>query len=106
MPLLHKIRLRVLAVLVALTLAVWAAISLAALPALPVLGVAIFTAAAAVNQLTARLGTPTCGGCGGKLEGSKLGAYGIECPHCGRLNAPPTRTADRGADDTTGARRA
>lgn len=103
MHFLHTIRMRVLTVLLALALASWIAISLIALPAWPVVGVAIITAAAAVNQLTAKLGTAVCGGCGKDLAGTGLGAYGMECPHCGRLNAPPpVQTVEQDVGDPPG----
>ncbi len=81
-----RIRLRVLAFLLGLTLTVIGVLSLTALPALPVVGVAFAAAAMAVNSMTSRLKQPTCHGCGGVLrEDAPSGQYGVVCPGCGSL---------------------
>ncbi|GJM18828.1 MAG: hypothetical protein DHS20C14_10410 [Phycisphaeraceae bacterium] len=85
MPFLSQIRLRVFAVLAGLITAVVATISLTAWPALPVIGVAIITAAAVVNTMTSRLASPVCAGCGGMLNVRDSGAYGVMCQSCGTL---------------------
>jgi predicted RNA-binding Zn-ribbon protein involved in translation (DUF1610 family) len=81
----HKIRLRVLGLLVGLALAVIATISLTTVPAWPVIGVAFATLAIAVNKMTNRLSQPTCWGCGEDLAAADEGVYGAECPSCGYL---------------------
>lgn len=85
--LLHRIRLRVFAVLVAATLAVVGAVSWAALPLWPVLGVAFATIAFAVNGMTSRLDQPVCWTCGADVSKQTPGEYGVICPECGSLNS-------------------
>lgn len=80
-----RIRLRVLAYVLGLTLTAVGLISLAALPAIPVIGVAFAAAAFGVNSLTSRLRMPVCHGCGQVLGDAPAGLYGVVCPHCGSL---------------------
>ena len=86
LPLFRKLRLRLLAVLLGTATAVVATLSLTAWPALPVVGVAVLTAAALVNTLTSRLATPICASCGESLAGQPKGVYGAICPSCGAVN--------------------
>ncbi|MFG0305001.1 MAG: hypothetical protein ACF8Q5_02165 [Phycisphaerales bacterium JB040] len=86
MPFLHRLRLRVFAVLVGVVIASIAALSVFALPAVPVVSVALITAAAVLNSMTAKLGVAVCSGCGNSLEGVPTGAYGAVCPGCGAVN--------------------
>jgi hypothetical protein len=88
MTLLHRIRLRVLAWVCGIALAAFAMISLASLPAWPVIGIAVAAVAFSVNTLTSRLGGTACMGCGHDLAGAPSGAYGIACGECGSINAP------------------
>ncbi len=82
----QRIRLRVFAVLVAAVLAVIGVLSWATLPAWPVVGVAIITVAAVVNQMTTRLSEPVCYECGGELNATETGCYGVICDACGAVN--------------------
>jgi hypothetical protein len=91
--LLHRIRLKVFALLVGMTLAVIGAVSWAALPVWPVLGVAVATVAFVVNSLTSRLNDPVCWTCGDDLSKQASGEYGIMCPKCGSLNIVPEDSA-------------
>ena len=81
----HKVRLRVLALLVGTVLAAIATASLTALPVWPVVGFAVAAAAYGVNKITARLRQPTCWGCGGDLTREPAGSYGQICPKCGTI---------------------
>ena len=104
MPWLRKLRLRVFAVLVGLTLAAIGVAGLASLPALPVVGVTITLATVMVNKMTAKLAVMTCSGCGHDLTGLPTGAYGAVCPECGVINtspAPPIRLAKDDTSSTT-----
>lgn len=83
-----RIRLRVLAFLLGLTLAVLGTISLTTLPAWPVVGVAFAAAAVAVNHMTSRLKAPVCHGCGARLGDEPPGAYGVVCSRCGFVTLP------------------
>lgn len=83
---LHKIRLRVLGVVVALGFFAFGLIAWAAWPVMPVVGVAIITAVAFVNSMTAKMIVPTCAGCGTDLTGQVAGAYGVVCPDCGTFS--------------------
>jgi hypothetical protein len=78
-------RLRVFAVLVGVTLAAIGAVSLAAVPLWPVLGVAFATVALCVNTMTSRLAGPVCWGCGEDIARLPSGEYGVMCPKCGTL---------------------
>lgn len=82
----HKVRLRVLAFMVGVGLAVFGAVSLASLPFWPVFGVAVAAVAVAVNRMTSRLTHPTCWGCGADITGQPPGEYGVMCAACGSLN--------------------
>lgn len=80
-----RIRLRVLAFTVGLAFTAIALISWAAMPVLPVIGVAVAAVAVGVNQMTSRLKQPVCHGCGRPLGDSPSGQYGVICKHCGSL---------------------
>ncbi|MBZ0171283.1 MAG: hypothetical protein K8E66_02785 [Phycisphaerales bacterium] len=82
----HKIRLRVLAVLLATIFAVIGVLTWAAWPVVPVVGVALLTVAAVVNQMTFRLAEPVCYDCGADLKAQRPGVYGVVCPGCGAVN--------------------
>ncbi len=86
MPWFHRLRLRVLGVLVAGVLAAWALAGWLTLPAWPVVGVAVLTVAAVVHKMTARVGAATCWSCGADLAGEQGGAYGVVCRGCGSVN--------------------
>lgn len=90
----HTTRLRVFAVMVAIILAAIGVITWAALPVVPVLGVALITVAAVVNQMTARLDYAVCFQCGGDLDAQKPGVYGVICPGCGAVNEAVPREGD------------
>ncbi|MFT5423264.1 MAG: hypothetical protein ACI89L_001038 [Phycisphaerales bacterium] len=83
---LHKLRLRVFAVLTAVILAAVAVISLGVWP-VPVVSVALLTAAAVLNTMTSKLAVSVCSGCGEGLGGVPTGAYGAVCPSCGTINS-------------------
>lgn len=83
---LRRLRLKVLTVLLAGALAAIGLVSWAALPAIPVVGVTIFTVAAVLNSLTTRLGQPTCWSCGHSLADAKAGVHGAMCDACGSIN--------------------
>ena len=85
----HKIRLRVLALLVCVVLAVIGIVSWAALPVWPVVGVAFATVAIVVNGMTSRLSQAVCWGCGEDISKIPSGEYGVICPHCGTLTEKP-----------------
>ncbi len=83
----QRIRLRFFAVLVATTLAVIGAVSWAALPLWPVVGVAVATFALVFNGITSRLNEPVCWTCGEDISRLQAGEYGSICPSCGALNS-------------------
>jgi hypothetical protein len=85
----HRIRLRVFALVVGATLVVIGAVSWAALPVWPVIGVAVATVAFVFNGVTSRLAQPVCWTCGADLARQQAGEYGVMCPGCGSLNATP-----------------
>jgi predicted RNA-binding Zn-ribbon protein involved in translation (DUF1610 family) len=82
----HRLRLRVLALLVAATLAAIGVASAAAWPVWPVLGFAAAAVALVVNRMAARLDGPTCLSCGSDLSRQPTGEYGVICPVCGSIS--------------------
>ncbi len=91
-----RLRLRVLAFVLGLGLTAIGLISLTALPALPIIGVAFAAAAVGVNSMTARLKQPVCHGCGKGIGDVPPGAYGTVCPDCGfmtQVGGPPKLAA-------------
>lgn len=87
----HKLRLRVLALLLGGFLAAFAMISFLAWPALPVVGATVLTVAAFVHGMTGRLSHPVCWSCGTDLAGQPTGVYGAICPGCGSVNQQSRR---------------
>jgi len=96
--LLNRLRRRTLAIVVAGVVASITAVSVAALPVLPVVGVALITVAAAVHSVTAPLKASVCTRCGTTMGDAEAGPYGAVCGSCGALNTP--------AESASGARRA
>lgn len=82
----HRLRLRVLALTVALALAAIGIASAAAWPVWPVLGCAVAAVALVVNRMASRLDHPTCLACGSDLSGQPTGVHGSFCPACGAIN--------------------
>lgn len=80
-----RVRFRVLAFVLGLAFTAIGLISLTAIPALPVIGVAFAAAAVGVNSLTAKLKQPVCHGCGNPIGDAPSGHYGSVCPGCGSL---------------------
>jgi len=74
--------------LVAITLATFVSITLAGLPAIPMIGVAVAAAAVSISKLTLRLSHPTCFSCGRDLSSQPVGTHGIACPGCGSVRSP------------------
>lgn len=91
--------MRALALVLGLTLVVIATISLTALSAWPVVGVAVVAAAVAVNSMAAklRLENPVCVHCEQDLSEQTPGVYGVVCPNCGTIDASLARSADDAA---------
>lgn len=89
----HKTRLKVLAFSMGIALAALGVISLTALPAWPVVGVAVAAVALTVNRVAARLSVnqAMCFGCGLSIADAPVGEYGSVCPHCGAVNQPISR---------------
>ncbi len=85
----HRLRLRVLALLVAATLAAIGIASAVAWPVWPVLGFAAAAAALVVNRMASRLDESTCLSCGADLTGQPHGQHGVICPACGGISNPP-----------------
>lgn len=94
MTLLHKTRLRVMAMLVAVGLAAFAVIGWTTVPAWPIVGVAVAVSVAAMNTMTKRLQAPICLVCGTSLSEAPAGIYGRVCPDCGAISGA-------GPNDTT-----
>ncbi|MEN1704734.1 MAG: hypothetical protein AAGJ54_04385 [Planctomycetota bacterium] len=91
----RKLRLRVFGVIVGGSLAVVTALSVASIPVLPVVGVAVITVAALVNGMTSKLAEPACRTCGApQTADAEVGVYGVICESCGAINEP-VETSDR-----------
>lgn len=83
-----RIRLRALAYVLGISLFALGVISLTALPAWPVVGMAVACAAVAMNRLGARLEAPVCLRCGAELPQEPASEHGVACVDCGAVNAP------------------
>jgi hypothetical protein len=84
----HKVRVRVLWIVVGVALTTMGVISMTTIPAWPIVGVAVAALALVVNQMTSKLSQPTCYGCGKSLSGLPSGEHGTICPNCGSINQP------------------
>lgn len=84
----HKTRLKALAFAMGIALAALGVISLTALPAWPVVGVAVAAVAFSVNRIAARLSVDRamCFGCGQSIADAPEGEHGSICPGCGSIN--------------------
>ncbi len=85
---LSRVRVRAVLWIVGIGLCTWAAILLAGLSWVPVVGVAVAAAAATINKVAHRLDKPVCHGCGHDMRGEPLGPAGAVCPTCGSLHQP------------------
>lgn len=85
---LQKLRLKVFALLVALTIAVITVVGMLSVPVLPAIGVALVAAVTMVNSMTTKLSAITCSGCGKDLSQAPANTYGIICPNCGTTTLP------------------
>lgn len=83
-----KLRLRVFALLVALSFVVYGVVSIFSVGVIPAVGAAIAIAVTMVNSMTSRLDTMTCAGCGDSIEQLPAGTHGIACKGCGTINHP------------------
>ncbi|MFN0010853.1 MAG: hypothetical protein ACKVS8_04325 [Phycisphaerales bacterium] len=91
---LSRVRFKALLWMIGIGLCTWAAILLAGLAWVPVVGVAMAAAAATINKVAHRLDKPVCHGCGHDMTGQPLGPAGAVCPTCGSLHQPrPTGEA-------------
>ncbi|MEN0021088.1 MAG: hypothetical protein AAF747_09425 [Planctomycetota bacterium] len=84
---LSRLRFRVFAFLIGVTLTAVAMLSWFAWPAAVVVTGAITAAAVCVNTMTAKLRQHRCHGCGTNIEGTAAGTYGVVCPSCGAINS-------------------
>ena len=83
---LQRIRLRSLWLLVGIGLTSLGIISLTAIPAWPVVGVAVAALALGLNNIAHRLSQPTCLSCGHNLHDAIRGEHGAICPQCGAIS--------------------
>lgn len=92
MPFIRRIRLRVLAWLIGITLAAVGSIVLGGLPAVPLIGVAVAAAAVTVKAHAGRLiKTSPCLSCGRDLAAEPISPFGVACPDCGAVHQPRRR---------------
>lgn len=101
----HRLRIRVLAWLIGIAMVGVAIASWAALPAWPVVGVAVAVVVAAVSTMTSRLVVPTCWGCGTDLASIEPGEHGFICPECGSVNQMLAASSESPFDDMPDAAR-
>ncbi len=88
--LIYRVRRRVFAMLVGISLAGVATVSVFSLPVWPVVGVAVAAAAWVMNSMTAKLPPNACWGCGQSLLNAPRGEYGAICDRCGSINQDTT----------------
>lgn len=91
---LERIRIKLVVFVAGLLFAAIGVLTWAALPVLPVVGVAVATAAFVASSMTSRLAKGVCHGCGQRLGPVMPGEHGVLCPNCGRLDS--VRRVDRG----------
>jgi hypothetical protein len=84
---LHETRRRVLWVVAGVGVTALAVVSWTALPALPVVGVAVAAIALVVNRMTAGLRESVCLGCGQDVSQLPHGEHGVICPNCGHITS-------------------
>jgi predicted RNA-binding Zn-ribbon protein involved in translation (DUF1610 family) len=94
----HKLRLRVFALVVAAALTVLGLASVVTVPIWPVVGVAFAAVALVVNRVASRLDGPTCLACGADLSDQALGEHGVMCPSCGSISDVTARPDRRSID--------
>ncbi len=82
----HRLRLRVFAVLVAVAIGVIGLVSIASIPVWPAVGMAVAAIALVVNGMTSKLSHSICLGCGASLAGQARGEHGVACPECGLID--------------------
>lgn len=84
------VRRRAAAWTIAIAAVAVATISVAGLPAWPVIGVAVLAVATTLNTIASRLQADRlfCLGCGEDLTGRPAGTYGVVCGNCGAINQP------------------
>lgn len=87
MTVLERIRIKLVVFVAGLLFAAIGVLTWAALPVLPVVGVAVATAAFVASSMTSRLSKGVCHGCGQRLGPATPGEHGVLCPNCGRLNS-------------------
>jgi hypothetical protein len=97
----HRLRVRLAALIVAVILTAIGVISFAAVPVSIVITVAVAAVAVAFGSVTSRLAQPVCWSCGADLKSQPGGAHGIACPSCGSVNQPlaPGGTTPADEDD-------
>ncbi len=84
-----KMRLKILAYVVGLTLGALGIASLTTVPAWPVVGVAVAACVVMINRAAHRLSQPTCLGCGRDIAQLPTNEHGVACPGCGMVSRRP-----------------
>ncbi|MBY0112970.1 MAG: hypothetical protein K2Y21_09125 [Phycisphaerales bacterium] len=84
----ERIRLKAMAVVLAVIVAAVGVIAWSTIPAWPVIGVGVAVVAVALNSIGSRLEKAVCYGCGGSMAGQPIGERGSICPTCGTINQP------------------
>jgi hypothetical protein len=84
----ERIRLKAMAVVLAVIVAAVGVIAWSTIPAWPVIGVGVAVVAVALNAIGSRLERAVCYSCGQSLDGQPVGERGSICPGCGSINQP------------------
>lgn len=84
----ERIRLKAMAVVLAVIVAAVGVIAWSTIPAWPVIGVGVAVVAVALNSIGSRLEKSVCYGCGQSMSGQPIGERGSICPNCGTINQP------------------
>jgi hypothetical protein len=84
----ERIRLKAMAVVLAVIVAAVGVIAWSTIPAWPVIGVGVALVAVALNTIGSRLERAVCYNCGQSLDGQPVGERGSICPSCGSINQP------------------
>jgi hypothetical protein len=95
----QRMRRRALWVVVVVAVTAVGVLTWTAMPAWPVIGVAIAATALVLNTITKDLSQDRCLGCGDSIAQQPVGVHGRVCPKCGTINdrlalSAPTRAAE------------
>ena len=98
---LHKLRLRVFAIIGAVSVLIVIGVgSFVTLPVWAVVGAVVGTMVLTINTMASKLDSPTCLSCGEDLAKEPAGEYGVVCPSCGSICLTPSQSEQTPANSS------